>query len=278
MVSYTSGKGRQRVTQAICHVFRAAPIADVWLSTFILWPLGVLSLHGTFYILYVNHFQRVGWLVTSGRLWGRNSVPSLYIFDRELMKGSGSVSWDSCGCECSKCVSYVFICISLCFIIQFMFISSEIFWVRLGRIQFYCSACEKISCSVLFFCWKGFMSLCPFHFLQQSIHVVVPQTKLLHFPPTLPHWIICAFIFNSLFFAEHRSHNIPKARSFHKIVSRIPIHLLAYGKHCIVSHLRPFSIIYLLSVTRREPSPALVELATRLSVVCGYPNFCLPSA
>ena len=148
-------------------------------------------------------------------------------FDRELMKGNDSVSWDYCGCKCSKCVSYVFICISLCFIIQFMFISSEIFWVRLGRIQFYCSACGKISCSVLFFCWKGFMLLCPFHFLQQSIHAAVPQTKLLHFPPTSPHGIICAFVLNSLFFAERRSHNIPEARSFMKIVSRTPIHLLA---------------------------------------------------
>ena len=51
-------------------------------------PLGVLSLHGTFYILYANHLQRVGWLVTSGRLWERNSASSLYIFDKELMKGS----------------------------------------------------------------------------------------------------------------------------------------------------------------------------------------------
>ena len=33
---YLSGKGRQRVTQAICHVCGAAPVADVWLSTFIL--------------------------------------------------------------------------------------------------------------------------------------------------------------------------------------------------------------------------------------------------
>jgi len=36
MVSYTSGKGRQRVTQAIFHVCGAAPVADVWLSIFIL--------------------------------------------------------------------------------------------------------------------------------------------------------------------------------------------------------------------------------------------------
>ena len=190
-------------------------------------PLGVLSLPHTFYILYASYLQRVGWLVTSERLWERNFVSSLCIFDRELMKGSGSVSWDSCGCECSKCVSYVFTFISLCFIIQFMFISSEIFWVRLGRIQFYCSTCGKISCSVFYFCWKGFMSLCPFRFLQQSIHAAVPQTKLLHFPPTLPHGIICVFVLNSLLFAERRSHNIPEARSFHKIVSRIPIHLLA---------------------------------------------------
>jgi hypothetical protein len=190
-------------------------------------PLGVLSLHGTFYILYASYLQRVGWLVTSGRLWERNSVSSLCNFDRELMKGSGSVSWDSCGCECSKCVSYVFICISLCFIIQFMFISSEIFWVRLGRIQFYCSACGKISCSVFFFCWKGFMFLCPFHTPQQSLHSVLFQTKLLHFPPALPHEVICAFVLNSLFFADHWSHTIPEARSFIKIVSCIHIHLLA---------------------------------------------------
>ena len=51
-------------------------------------PLGILSLPYTFYILYEIYLQRVGWLVTSRRLWERNSVPSLYIFDRELMKGS----------------------------------------------------------------------------------------------------------------------------------------------------------------------------------------------
>lgn len=124
------------------------------------------------------------------------------------MKGSGSVSWDSCGCECSKCVSYVFICILLCFIILFMFISSEIFWVRLGRIQFYCFVCGKISCSVFFFCWKGFMFLCPFHTPQQSLHSTLFQTKLLHFSPALPHEVICAFVLNSLFFADRWSHTI----------------------------------------------------------------------
>jgi len=141
-------------------------------------PLGVLSLPHTFYILYSGYLQSIGWLVTSGRLWERNFVSSLCNFDRELMKGSGSVSWDSCGCECRKCVSYVFICILLRFIIQFMLISSEILWVRLGRIQFYCSACGKISCSVLFFCWKGFMWLCPFHFIQQYFRSTLPQTEI----------------------------------------------------------------------------------------------------
>ena len=185
---YPSGKRMQRVTPAKCRAWERCTCSS-WLALHLLFeiiwvtsqPLGIPSLLYTFYILYASYLQRVGWIVTSGRLWERNFVSSLCIFDRELMKGSGSVSWDSCGCECSKCVSYVFICISLCFIIQFMFISSEIFWVRLGRIQFYCSACGKISCSVLFFCWKGFMSLCPFHFLRQSIHATVPQTKSLNF-------------------------------------------------------------------------------------------------
>ena len=36
MGSYPSGKGRKRATQAICHVCGTAPVADVWLSTFIL--------------------------------------------------------------------------------------------------------------------------------------------------------------------------------------------------------------------------------------------------
>ena len=141
-------------------------------------PLGIPSLPHTFYIMYASYFQRVGWLVTSGIMWERNFVSSVCIFDKELKKGSGSISWDSCGCECRKCVSYVFIYISLCFIIQFMLISSEIFWVRLGRIQFYCSAYGKISCSVLFFYRKGFMRLCPFHFLQQSFHSALSQTKI----------------------------------------------------------------------------------------------------
>ena len=90
----------------------------------------------SWHILYIvcKLFSKDFWLVTSGRLWERNFVSSLYIFERELMKGNGFVSWDSFGCECSKCVSYVFICISLCFIIQFMFISVK--FSELDKVEF----------------------------------------------------------------------------------------------------------------------------------------------
>jgi len=71
---------------------------------------------------------------------------------------------------------------------------------------------------------------------------------------------------------------IPEAWPFIKICLQIPLHLLAWDKNFISSHLRLFLIIYSLSVTQREPSLVLVGQATRLSMVCGYPNFCPLSA
>ena len=97
-------------------------------------PLGVLSLPYTFYILYASYLQRVGWLVTSGRLWEINSVSSLCNLDRESMKGSGSVSWDSCGSECRKCVSYV----SYVFrnVSQFISYSFPVKFSKLDKVEF----------------------------------------------------------------------------------------------------------------------------------------------
>ena len=141
-----------------------------------------------------HYFQRVGIFGNCGR-----ETQSLTVhFDRELMKDCSSGSWDSCGVSLANVSSLCFICISLCFIVQFMFIYSEFFWVRWGRIQFYCSSCGKISCSVFFFCWKGLMFLCCFHSPKQSLHSALFQTKLLHFLPVLPHEVICAFVFHPL--------------------------------------------------------------------------------
>ena len=64
-----------------------------------------------------------------------------------------------------------FICILLCFIVHFVFISGEIFRVRSSRIQFYCSTYGKISCAVFHSSVeKDSCCPCPFHLLNQSIH------------------------------------------------------------------------------------------------------------
>jgi len=122
------------------------------------------------------------------------------------------------------------------------------------------------------------MYLCPFHSPEQSLHFALFRTKLLYFPLVLPHEIICAFVLNSLFIAVRWSHTIPEAQSFIKNCFWYPYSLTSLRSifHCKSS--QTVSFIYSLSVTRREPSPDLGGLATRLSVVCGYPEFCLPSA
>ena len=122
------------------------------------------------------------------------------------------------------------------------------------------------------------MYLCPFHSPKQSLHSALFRTKLLYFPPVLPHEIICAFVLNSLFIVVRWSHTIPETQSFIKKCFLYPYSLTSLRSifHCKSS--QTVSFIYSLSVTQREPSPILVGLATRLSVVCGYPEFFLPSA
>lgn len=117
---------------------------------------------------------------------------------------------------------------------------------------------------------------CPFHPPKQSFHSALFQTKFLEFPPVLPHEVICAFVLNSLFIVVRWSHTIPENKSFIKNCFLYPYLLTRLRSifHCKSS--QTVSFIYSLSVTPREPSPVLVGLATRLSVVCGYPEFCLP--
>ena len=121
-----------------------------------------------------------------------------------------------------------FICILLCFLVHFIFISGEIFRVRSGRIQFYCSTCGKISCVVLH---SNFDRIHVDHALFTFlINLSIPpyfKTKLLCFQPTLPHEIICAFILSSLFIEVQWSHNLPKIQSFIKITPCFHFHLLA---------------------------------------------------
>ena len=121
-----------------------------------------------------------------------------------------------------------FICILLCFIVHFILISSEVFRVRLGRIQFYCSTYGKISYTLFILLLKRIhVGHAIFTFL---INLSIPpylKTKLLCFPPALPHEIICAFMLSSLFIEVQWSHNIPKTQSFIKITPYIHFHLLA---------------------------------------------------
>ncbi len=74
-----------------------------------------------------------------------------------------------------------FICILLCFVFHFAFIYGEIFRVRSGIIQFYCSTwgfyCStwgKISCALLHSSVeKDSCCPCPFHLLNRSFHLLV---------------------------------------------------------------------------------------------------------
>ena len=122
------------------------------------------------------------------------------------------------------------------------------------------------------------MHLCPFHPPKQFLHSALFQTKFLDFPPILPHEVICAFVLNSLFIAVCLSHTIPETQSFIKNRFLYPYLLTSLRSifHCYSSQTILFT--YSLSVTWRELSHVVVGLATRLSVVCGYPEFFLPSA
>ena len=94
--------------------------------------LVIIFHHGIFYLLYANHLQNVG-------LWflgdcGRETQFFIVYFDRGLMKGNSFVSWDSCGCECSKCVSYV----SYVFrnVSQFISYSFPVKFSKLDKVEF----------------------------------------------------------------------------------------------------------------------------------------------
>ena len=102
-----------------------------------------------------------------------------------------------------------FICILLCFIFHFIFISGDFFRVRLGRIQFYCSTCGKISCTMFILLLKRIHVVHALFTL--LINLSIPpylKTKFLCFPPTLSHEIIRAFVLSSLFIEVQWSHNI----------------------------------------------------------------------
>ena len=95
---YPSGKGRQTVTQAICHVCNTAPVANGWLSTSILNDSSNSPTLGhsisSWHILYIvcKPFAK-GWLV--GNFWetvGKKLCFFIVYFDRGLMKGGGFVS------------------------------------------------------------------------------------------------------------------------------------------------------------------------------------------
>ena len=111
--------------------------------------------NGKVYLLYVKPFAK-GWLQFLGDC-GRETQLLIVYFDRELMKGSGSGSWDSCCVSVENVFSFCFICISLCFTIhsysfpvkfskydkvEFMFIALPV-----GKFHVLCSSSvEKDSC------------------------------------------------------------------------------------------------------------------------------------
>ena len=103
-----------------------------------------------------HYLQRVG---ISGNC-GRKTQSLAVHFDRELMKDCSSGSWDSCGMSLANVSSLCFICLSLCFIFSFTFISSESFLIKKGRIQ--CTALPWDSSHILCF------------LLLKRIHVFMP--------------------------------------------------------------------------------------------------------
>ena len=104
-----------------------------------------------------------GWLACN--FWetvGKKLCFFIVYFDRGLMKGSGFVSWDSCGCECSKCVSYVS-CVFR-YVSQFISYSFPVKFSKLDKVEFNFIALPlgkfHVQCS--FFYSKGFMLSMPF--------------------------------------------------------------------------------------------------------------------
>ena len=122
------------------------------------------------------------------------------------------------------------------------------------------------------------MYLFPFHSPKKSLHSMLFRTELLYFPPVLPHEISYAFVLNSLFIVVRWSHTIPETQSFIKNYFLYPYSLTSLRSIFRCKSSQTVSFIYSLSVTRRDPSLVLIGLATKLSVVRGYPEFFLPSA
>ena len=111
----------------------------------------------SWHILYIvwKLFSK-GWLAC--KFWetvGKKLCFFIVYFDRGLMKGSGSVSWDSCGCECRKCVSYVSLFISYSFPVKFSKLDKvEFIFIALhvGKFHVQCSSSvEKDSCTYALF-------------------------------------------------------------------------------------------------------------------------------
>ena len=76
-----------------------------------------------------------GWLACN--FWetvGKKLCFFIIYFDRGLMKVSGSVSWDSCGCECRKCVSYVLYVFR--YVSQFISYSFPVKFSKLDKVEF----------------------------------------------------------------------------------------------------------------------------------------------
>ena len=94
---------------------------------------------------------------------------------------------------------------------------------------------------------------------------------MLNLLPILPHEIICVFdlIFPlMLFFVPY----ITETQSFIKLL--LSYFFTSLKSVFIIGHLKPYWTSF-TELTRREPSPVLVGLATRLSVVWCCLEFCL---
>ena len=148
-------KWRRTTTQKICaHIcffliglHRTLNVtADGWLLSS--WVDRIY--HGKAYLLYWESFCKG--LEFLGNC-GRETQSLTVYFDRELMKDYSSDSWDSCGVSLANVSSLCFICISLCFIFSFIFISSEIFLSK--KVEFNVLLCLGIVFTFyVFFCWK----------------------------------------------------------------------------------------------------------------------------
>ena len=120
--------------------------------------------------------------------------------------------------------------------------------------------------------WKGSLSSsCPFQILIFLKPLHLTQFEVPNHLPTLPHRDLCKIEPHSL------DPNLPftfEPTKHHQIQSNTSVHIPSL-KSAITLVISSFHWPYFLRLTRREPSPDLVGLATRLSVVCGYPRISL---